>query len=289
MGKRALLNLWLVVALAVLVWVVWQEPGHAPKPPVVKLTDLTPAVIDKIVITKHSGTIQLDKQDGVWQMTQPIQVAANPVRVDSLLQMAEAESLSRFPVAGKDLNGFGLTNPTVTVRLNDRELLFGGVTPVDQRRYVRMGDTVHLIADRYLYDLTADAAAWVNRDLVAKDMKITALELPDAKLSRDDKGQWTVLPSNAETSSDDAAALVQAWRDAQSVRVAPYDKRPAQGEVVIGLQDGRPPLRYEIIARKPKLILARPAIGMQFTLDADQAQRLLMLGKSPIAAATHNK
>ena len=286
MGKRALLNIWLVVALAVLVWVVWQEPGHPPKPAAVKLTGLTPASIDKVVITNRHGAIRLDKQDGEWRITEPVKVAANPARVDSLLQVAEAESVSRFPAAGKDLSAFGLAKPAVSLRLNDSELVFGGVAPVDQRRYVRVGDTIHLIADRYSFALTADAAAWVSRDLVPKGADIIALELPDAKLSRSGKGAWTVTPAGKKISQDVVQAVIKAWHEAQALRVAPYDKRPAHGKVVIRLKDGQSPLQYEIITRKPELILARPEIGMQFYLETDQVQRLLTIGKPAAAAAT---
>lgn len=286
MGKRALLNIWLVVALAALVWVVWQEPGHPPKPATVKLTGLTPAAVDKIVITNRHGTISLAKRDGAWWMTEPVKVAANPVRVDSLLQVAGAESVSRFPAAGKDLSAFGLSKPLVSLRLNDSELAFGGVAPVDQRRYVQVGDIVHLIADRYSFALTADAAAWVSRDLVPKGAEVVALELPEAKLSRSGKGAWTVTPADEKISQDVVQAVIKAWQEAQALRVAPYDKRPAHGKVVIGLEGGQSPLQYEIITRKPALILARPGIGMQFYLESDQSQRLLTLGKPATAEST---
>jgi hypothetical protein len=59
--------------------------------------------------------------------------------------------------------------------------------------------------------------------------------------------------------------------------------------VVIGLKGGQSPLQYEIITRKPELILARPEIGMQFYLESDQAQRLLTLSKPATAKSTDNK
>ena len=82
MGKRILLNVWLAIALLVLVWVVWKEPGHAPKPPEAKLTAMSPAAVTKIVISNHNGSITLSKQGAAWRMSQPVEVAANGVRVD---------------------------------------------------------------------------------------------------------------------------------------------------------------------------------------------------------------
>ena len=289
MGKRMLLNIWLAVALLILVWVVWQEPGHVPKPATVKLTDLSPAVIDRLIITNNNETVTLTKQDGSWRLSQPVEIAANGVRVDDLLEVAQAESLSRFPAAGRDLSEYGLAKPAVRLRLNDTEILFGGVTPVGKQRYVKLGDTIHLIADRYMFELTGDAAAWVSRDLVPPGAQIVALQVPDGKLTRNDKGEWLETPADKGGSSDAAQALVDEWRDAQALRVTPYEKHAALGEVVIGLAGQAQPLRYQIIARQPELILARPEIGMQFSVASESADRLLSVKSSKPEVAPTKK
>jgi len=287
MGKRILLNVWLAIALLVLVWVVWKEPGHGPKPVEVKLTAMSPAAISKIVISNHNGSITLSKQGDAWRMSQPVEVAANGVRVDDLLGVLQTESLSRFASAGRDLSEYGLAKPTVRLSLDGTEMLFGGVTPVDQQRYVQVGDTIHLIADRYMFELSGDAAAWVSRDLVPPGAQIDALQVPDGKLSRDAKGEWIETPADKGVSSDAAQALVDEWRDAQALRVTPYEKHAALGEVVIGLAGQTHPLRYQIIARRPELILARPEIGMQFYVASERADRLLSVKTpKPAAAAT---
>jgi hypothetical protein len=289
MGKRMLLNMWLAAALLALVWVVWQEPGQAPKKEAaVKLTAVPATAITKIAITNHDGTITLGKELGEWRLLEPVAIAANPVRVDDLLQVLQAESLVRFPAAGRDLSQYGLAAPAVKLRVNDTELLFGGVTPVDQQRYVKLGDTIHLIADRYMFDLTGDAAALVSRDLVPHGKRIVALDLPDKKLSRNEKGEWSMMPADKGVSSDAVQVLVNAWRDVQALRVAAYAKQAAQGEVVIGIEGEQQPLRYQITARKPDLILARPEIGMQFYVAAEQAESLFSV-KAPARDAAASK
>ena len=287
MGKRILLNVWLAIALLVLVWVAWKEPGHGPKPPEAKLTAMSPAAVTKIVISNHNGSITLSKQGAAWRMSRPVEVAANGVRVDDLLGVLQTQSLSRFAAAGRDLSEYGLAKPAVRLRLNDTEILFGGVTPVDQQRYVQVGDTIHLITDRYMFELSGDAAAWVSRDLVPPGAQIVALQVPDGKLSRNAKGEWLETPADVGVSSDAAQALVDEWRDAQALRVTPYEKHAAQGEVVIGLAGQAQPLRYQIVARRPELILARPEIGMQFYVASERADRLLSVKTpKPAAAAT---
>jgi hypothetical protein len=286
MGKRVLLNVWLAVALLALVWVVWKEPGHAPKPPVAKLTAMSPAAANKIVITNHNGTIILIKQAGAWQLAEPVKVAANGVRVDDLLELLQTNSLSQFPAAGHKLSEYGLAKPAVRLKLNDTEILFGGVTPVGQQRYVQLGDTIHMIADRYMFELTGNAAAWVSRNLVPPGAQIDALQLPDRKLSRNDKDEWSEVPAQKGITSEILQGLVKEWHEAQAVRVAPYEKHASQGEVVITLAGQSQPLRFQIVARKPELVLARPEIGMQYYVASEQADRLLSVQAPKPEAAT---
>ena len=222
MGRRAWLNVWLVAALAVLVWVVWQEPGHAPKP-TVKLTALAPASITRVTLTNADGTLTLAKEEGRWQIEAPFKIAANTVRVEDLLQVAAAESHSQFAVAGKDLASFGLAKPTIALRLNDVELKFGTTTAVDQQRYVQIGDTIHLIDDLYGFDLGADAAAYVSRDLVPQGAALTTIALPNLTLSRAADGKWSATPAPPGVSETEIKAMADAWQSAQALRVAAFD------------------------------------------------------------------
>ncbi|MEJ2651077.1 MAG: hypothetical protein P8173_04625 [Gammaproteobacteria bacterium] len=245
MGKRVLLNVWLAVALLALVWVVWKEPGHAPKPPVAKLTAMSPAAANKIVITNHNGTIILIKQAGAWQLAEPVKVAANGVRVDDLLELLQTNSLSQFPAAGHKLSEYGLAKPAVRLKINDTEIL-----------------------------------------LVPPGAQIDALQLPDRKLSRNDKDEWSEVPAQKGITSEILQGLVKEWHEAQAVRVAPYEKHASQGEVVITLAGQSQPLRFQIVARKPELVLARPEIGMQYYVASEQADRLLSVQAPKPEAAT---
>ena len=291
MGKRTLLNIWLAIALLALVWVVWQEPGHAPKEKdvPVKLTTLTPAAITKIAITTRKGSVTLDKHGGDWWLSEPIKIAANAVSVDNLLQVLQARSVARFPAAGRDLSQYGLADPEARLLLNDTEIRIGNVAPLGQQRYVQLGDTIHLIAERYMFDVPSDAASLVSRDLVPHGKRIAAIALPGAKLVRGDKGEWSMTPADKGIAADAIQGLVKQWSDVQALRVAAYQKQAAQGEVTIELEGESAPLRYQIVARQPELILARPEIGIQFYVAGEQAERLLNVTTAANDAAAANK
>jgi len=99
-----------------------------------------------------------------------------------------------------------------------------------------------------------------------------------------------MMPAEKAESADGVQSLVEAWQEVQGMRVAPYEKQAVQGEVKIGLEGDQQALRYQITARKPDLILARPEIGIQYYVAAEQAERLFSI-KAPTgdSAASKNK
>ncbi len=158
MSRRTLLNLvlsGLVLLLVLLVW--WLQPS--PPPP---LTPLLPEQIETIRINDTKGReIRLDRQAGQWQLGQ---VPANENRIRQLLGICITPSLRRFPAPRERLAEFSLAPPAIRLRLNDLELEFGATDPVNGWRYVRLGDTIHLIGDGFQHHLNAPANAYLQEE-----------------------------------------------------------------------------------------------------------------------------
>jgi len=275
MDKRQWLNVGLLLAVAALAGVVWYQAGRPSKEALPAVSDLAPASVNKIEIIRAHDNVVLIGQNGMWWMREPVRIAANRFEVENVLRVLSAESLARFPTAGRDLAAFGLAEPEVRLRFNGTELAFGGLTPVDQRRYVQVGNTVHLITDRYFLDLTEDPAALASRNLVPEGRQIAALALPDLTLTKSADGKWRETPGHLLASGDAMQTLLAAWRDAQALHVEPYRPAPARGEITITLAGQPDPLRYVITAEGEEWVLARPDVNLQFRLGADQARRLL--------------
>jgi hypothetical protein len=278
MGSRTWLNLGLLILAGALAIVAVYLPGVKKPAPLPALTSLTPAAITSIRIErKAQPAIALKKEASGWRLTEPLQLPANTVVVESLLGLTQAASHAQWVAASLDLEKFKLKSPRIRVRLNDVELGFGDTEPLEGRRYVLAGNTVHLITDGYYPKLIAPPASFVSLALLPGPARLEDIELPGLTLTHDAQG-WSAQPG---ASPDAVNTLVQEWTAAQALQVRPYNAPASQIKLVETItlrQEGtQPPLRFIIVSRAPELILARPELGVQYHLPQDAAQRLLML------------
>lgn len=279
MNSRTWLNLALVILVAASAALMFYLPGPDKPAPPPALTALTPGQITRIAIERNDQpTLTFVKEGPHWRMTAPLRMPANTFRVESLLDITRTPSHARLDAAAQDLTQFKLAAPRVRVRLNDLEIAFGDTDPLNQRRYVRIGPTLHLIDDSDYYNLIALPTVWVSNALLAPDSRLIALELPGRKLTRQADGSWQAAPPPASASSADAVpTLVNEWTHAQALEVKPYQAANAQAQVTLRLQGQPQPLRFEVLAYTPELILARPDLGVQYHLVAELAERLLIV------------
>lgn len=150
-------NILLLLLVPLLLLILWLEPGI--KPPVPQpLTSLHSNQVNLIAISDLSGrSMELERNKDRWVMRQPKQGAANSGRIEQLLGITQTFSHSHFPARNAKLSEFGLQPAQITLQLNGVRLLFGNNDPVYQRRYVKIGDMVHLIDDGFQHHLLAEA------------------------------------------------------------------------------------------------------------------------------------
>jgi hypothetical protein len=159
MNNRTLVNLGLLVLVALLGAVAFYEPGLEKQdkalPP---LTRLHPSEIHSIRLSRAGKPeIVLEKQDGAWQMIEPRRGKANEEKIGQLLGIAMTKSHSHFPLPKERLSEFGLDSPSIQLQLNELKMGFGDSEPLQFRRYVRIGDQLHLISNGFHHHLTASA------------------------------------------------------------------------------------------------------------------------------------
>jgi hypothetical protein len=274
MTARAWLNWGLLILLVALALLVWLRPGQTPSGEI-RLTSLEPDAVTRIRIQRaNQPAIELARQDRQWQLTMPMELPANEVRVGTLLNLTEQTSEQRYPAAKLKLNQYGLAHPLVSVTLNDQTFALGKINPVSYQRYVRVGEHVYLISDTLAALETAEAASYVAPKLLPADAEIVGLKLPKLALERGKDGGWTSSPALPEASIH---ALLDAWRQAQAYVVGTYKQAATTSpprQIRIRLADDRE-ISFQIIAREPELILARPKLGIQYRLPADAVGSLL--------------
>lgn len=282
--KRRQLNLLLgVVALGLMAAVFFSREQPEPPPP--PLTALAEADINRIVI-RHSGEpdIRLEKRGAEWWLTQPVETRAEPVEIGAILNLPARGSQRRYPVSAMDLSEIGLDPSGWSVQLNDVRIEFGGVDPIESRRYARIGDTVHLIDDPPSAALDAEYNDLVARRLLPADADLRRIELPGLVLSRNDKKAWDVAPAAADRGADAAQRLADAWLQAQAMWITPLDAGQ-RGRGKIEIRAGDETFRFTILDRENQLVLARPELGVQFTLSKTLDSDLFELKPPPEEAS----
>jgi hypothetical protein len=275
-NKRNLLNLVMLLLVAGLGLLAWLEPGRSPAPQAVKITALEPASIERIRIERPAGLLEMLRRDGRWQLTAPQAAPANTIRTDAIVSVAAIDSLNQQPIAGLDLASYGLDEPKARLQLNDVTIDFGAAAPLDNRRYVRVGDTLHLIPDLRYYQLIGHWSGYVSLRLLEEGIQLDRVELPSLALVNKD-GSWVPEPKPEQWSADAATALAQRWQNVQAMEVREYKTAATGDEVRLQVRGHEQPLRFVIAAREPELVLVRPDLGLAYHLVASQAQELLEL------------
>ncbi len=284
MSRASLRNLILLLVVVGLGLLVYFGPGGEDTQPTVRLSELDPDTVTRIRIQRPEGPeILLVKEGEAWFLEEPIRIAANLFRVQSLLRLAGSVSHGQYPLQDGDLARFGLTTPRVILQLDELALAFGDTEPLAFRRYVGVGETLHLIDDVDYHHLTAKAAGFVSLKLLPEDAQITGLSLPGLRLVRSADGGWSAQPASPGASADALQALVDEWTQARALEINFHTDEAPGATVTLNLGGADQPLRFTILERAPQLVLARADLGLAYHFPQAAAERLLQLTRPPQA------
>lgn len=286
MDSRTRLNLALVAAVTALAALSYFKPGTPRPAPTVRLIDFNASAVHEIRIAiAGQKTTDLKSGGSGWQLTEPFTLPADPNLVKTLLDYLDVPSRSHFPAAGHDLAQYGLDKPKAQLWLNGSEYSFGGFQPVDNEQYVLAGGTIHLVDGALFYRVAHDPYWWIDKGLLPPGARITALQLPDATLTRDKEGRWQLAPADSKVSADDIRRFMDGWEEDRAISVAAIGKGAPQGEVAVSLAGQEAPIRFAILKDPDFLVLARPDLGLQYDLDEDLRDSLLHVTRAAPAKA----
>ena len=286
MNSRNLLNLGLLGVVAVLILLVVYEPGiEAPPPPPPTLTNLAADSLTRIVIERQGKkTLVLGRDNGTWRMQEPVSAALSDYRINAILKVTSTPSLGSFPAQGRDLAAYGLEQPQVRLTLDNKvSIALGNNTALDNRRYVLVGDTVHLIGDNLYYQLIGAWPTYLDGHPLAGMGPLKQLALPGLTLDKQD-GHWHVDPEPQGYSADQAAELITAWRNANAISVT-HQEQGTGTPITITPEQGEP-LKLLITAQSPGLVLARPDLGIEYHLSGASDQLLHLPKSEPVKPAS---
>lgn len=275
MKSRLFLNLMLLGLVAALGIFAIIEPGKK-KPETTPLANIDENTLSMVTL-RNKDTITFEKKDGRWRLAAPIHALANEIRVRQLIDIAKANSEAQYPLKQEDLAKFELDQPKASLVLGNTTLVFGGSDPIHMRRYVQIGDTLHLVNDDFFHHLMASATDYVDKKLLPENAKIKEIFLPGLKATLGSDGKWAT-EATGDTKAD-IPELVSLWNTARAIEVKRLEK-PAQGDLVrIGLAEDTP-IEFIIVQREPDIVLARQDLGLQYELTGESARQLLNLPKT---------
>jgi len=271
------LNLGLGLVLAALAAVAWFKPGKTPPPAAVTLTSLDAKAVKRIDIYPPRGPAFALLREGAagdqhWFIEQP-HLRAQPFRVETILELPTATSAAQLTLAQNTDNAFGVDPPQARIRFDGTEIAFGLTNPVGLRRYVRVGDAVHLIDDRYYHHAASTWTDWVDRRVLPEGVTLTALDLPGMTLRRKD-ALWQISPERPQASADAITALIEEWQRAYAMDVESAASVPADARAVrLEWQGGV--LELALAREGDEWLLYRRDAPLRYRFNANQGKRLM--------------
>ncbi len=164
LSKRTIVNLLLLALVASLTMYINRNPVEDNE--VFELTKLTPDQVDTIVIQRADQTqIIFEKSDQQWLITSPIEDKVSPDKLNLLLKFLNLKSRHQHKITKpKELHGYELFEPKVTLFLNDEQFDFGNTNDFNHLRYVLHDGVVHSVKDITHHLLIADAESFISED-----------------------------------------------------------------------------------------------------------------------------
>lgn len=276
MQSRSLLNIALFLVVVLLaVYIYDTDKKEQASSESEQLTQLSADEVMQISIQHNQRQIKLRREGGKWHMLQPIDTAANSFRIDTLLNMLKTVSHAAYSTAELELDKYGLSEASTSISFNDITIDFGVVNPINNYRYVRINDTVHLIDDHFYPLLSSQTGTLVARELIDGDAIIDKLVLPQQTLYRDENNLWH---SSDNTDPDAISETLHHWQHSQAFGVHNYMQRESLADISVYMAGNSEPIRFYVTDTDPWLIIARPELDIEYHFNLEFHDRLLKPG-----------
>ena len=277
MKSKVLVNLVLALLLTGVVLFAFFRPREQSAAEI-RLTQLKREDINRITVERRgSPTIQLQKRDGGWRISAPLQTRADPIQVDRLTDIATATARHKLPPG--DPGRYQLDPPQMKLTLNDEAFAFGRINDVTYEQYVATAGAVYLVAPFYGYGIPTEVTKLVSRKLLDDTEVPVAFDFRRYRIRRDDRGTWSITGAypaqqGKPLSQDDFNRWADEWRFTSSLGAEPRRRTRGKDLLVVQFKDGKK-VTMEIVQKQPEFVLVRGDENMQYRFGAEVGRRLL--------------
>ena len=273
MSRALIINLALLALIALLAAALLLFKPAAEAEPALLAAGLDQNTIKRIEIQRQAlDDFIFEKEGADWFMRAPLAIRANPARINAMLRLPASESRAQLDPVVHPPDRFGLARPAIIMKLNEHEFRFGHTDAIDQRRYILFNERIHLIDDFLYRQLTTNAAFFAELKLLPEAFNIAKIRFPENELYKVN-GQWQ-LKTPLDISPARLQRSVNGWRNAVAISAGALEASASGRRIGIIDANGRT-LEFIIVATEPYLILGREALGIQFHMGSDDAEKLL--------------
>jgi len=272
LSQRWLVNGLLLVAIAILAVIGYRLDGPAEGGP--PAPGAATAAVARIEIETAGERLSLQREDGGWMLLEPLRWPADSRSIERLLRIADTGGARPLAAGDVDAASLGLDDPLARLQLGDTRVSFGIVNNIGERRYTMIDSALYLLPDVHLPFILQGSAGFVDRRLLPPRFDLTALSLPGLELRRSGDGGWQAAGRD-DIDSSLAAAVAADWQDLEATRIGVYEPTGSpQGRIAAQLGDGEK-LEFLLLSTDPELVIASPALGLQYHFRADRYRRLI--------------
>jgi hypothetical protein len=265
-----------------------------------KLTDLSSAQVQRVVLKTPAGEMELEKNDANWDIVKPLRARADDQKVNDLISQVTTARIEKFVADDRgDLRPYGLAEPRGSITLFDQEqkkdqkieigesikvagredkgqtLQIGSVPEKEKEQvYVRFGPrgSVYTLPKKIEEILNTKPADLRDNHLVRIDTNILDRITIDAPgknktvLARKD-GNWTIASRN--NAPADSGAVQRMIDTLQNERVTKFVE--------------------DVASNLPKYGLDKPQLQLTFSSFASENTAETKAGAQPFAAIAFGK
>ncbi len=272
--RRLALNLSLALIIGGLAVVVYFVP---PGQVVEQAKTLVPAPapdIHTIQVERH-GKLRLlfQREDNDWMLRVPVVAPAHPRRIRDLLTLPSLPVHASLDIKADELPRFNLDPPLAVLRLDDYLFEFGGTDGLDEGRYVRYQQQVHLVPDNVYPQLTQGAGFFIDPRLLKEGLRPTRIAAPHRMLWRENNA-WHSEPAPA-AGEPAADAIATAWESAEALSVSLGADAPGGQRIALTFA-GEITIEFDFVEHDGRPTLLRRDLNLSYNLDPEQARSLML-------------
>jgi len=280
MNSRLLVNLFLLISVVAVGLFIVNSPDKTESQ-IIRLGGPNSDAITDITIQRSGlADIHLEKKNNHWWMTNPYKVRANKVPIETLLDLNQTISHSRFSAENKSLNDYDLQPAKASLAFNGVEYLFGNIEHINKRRYILKNNTIHLTTDLFYHRLRTNTEAFISPKLISADSKIVAITLPELTLNKSAQGKWLLSgkPATNTVSNDAIQTLLDHWKNKQAIQVLPAKIKGDEQAIQLVFTDNSS-INFLVNRSKNNFTLIRSDLGLQYQVPVSAANDLLNLSQ----------